>query len=184
MKSEKKLKERLLSEMYLMKEVAPQAQNETDLKARYQKYLIEFKPDSEVKLSHIALDTEAAAKEVINSLSKGTDFEKLRKEKGNTGSESSDRYFPLNMVPEDIRKELSSLKKGEYTKKAIKIGEGWHVFKIIDKRPTKPRPYEEEKFLLSQMIMQENMEKLITKLRKQYNVEEFNEDGTAITAKK
>lgn len=179
----KKLSERLLSEMYLMKEIAPKAQNEADLKARYQKYLIEFKADQEVKLSHIALDTEAAAKEVISALSKGANFEKLRKEKGNASSESSDRYFPLSMIPEDIRKGLAPLKKNEYTKKPIKIGEGWHVFKIIDKRATKPRPYDEEKFLLGQMIMKDEMDKLIVKLRKQYNVEEFNEDGTPISAK-
>lgn len=179
----KKLSERLLSEMYLMVEVAPKAQNESALKARYQKYLVEYKTGKEVKLSHIAVDTEASAKEIVSALSKGTNFEKLRKEKGNNASENSDRYFPVTMIPGEIGAAISALKKGEYTKKPLKVGDGWHIFKVLDMRDSKPGTYEEVKPLLAQAIMADEMKKLGDKLRKQFNVEEFNEDGSPMIQK-
>ena len=42
----------------------------------------------------------------------------------------------------------------------------------------KPGSYEEVKPMLAQLIMKEEMDKLISKLEKQYSVERFNEDGT------
>ena len=173
-----KLKERVLFENYLVKELAPKASNETTLQQQYQKYLVEFKSGKEIKISTIALSTEKEAKEVIEALGKGAPFDKLQKEKGLASSENSDRYIPVFRMPDDLKKRFKAVAKNEVTKEPIKIADTYHVIKITDMRDSKPGTFEEIKPILSQLILRDEMEKLIKKLENQYKVQKFNEDGT------
>ncbi len=179
------MKEDLLGRMFLMKELAPKAENESALKARYAKYVVEFKKDKEYSLRHIAIKTEDEAKTILASLAKGEDFAKLAKEKSFAPSREKDGdegYIPSNAMPDFVKKPIVALKKGEYNKEAIKTDNGFHIFKVEDIRDTSPLKYEEAKNMLKQVIMQEEMVKLMERLNKQANVEKFNEDGTPVTA--
>lgn len=173
-----KLKERVLFESYLIKELEPKASNATALNQKYQTYLVEFKSGKEIKISTIALSTEKEAKEVISALGKGASFDKLQKEKGLASSENSDRYIPVLRMPEELKKKFNTVAKNEVTKEPIKIADTYHVIKIVDMRDSKPGKFEEVKPLLSQVILREEMDKLLTKLENQYKVQKFNEDGT------
>ncbi|MBO7537291.1 MAG: peptidyl-prolyl cis-trans isomerase [Alphaproteobacteria bacterium] len=174
-----KLKERVLFETYLIKELEPKASNETTLKSKYQQYLVEFKSGKEIKISTIALNTEKEAKDVINALSKGAPFDKLQKDKGLSAlSENSDRYVPVSRMPEDLKSKFKEVAKNAVTKEPIKIADAYHVLKITDMRDSKPGTFEEIKPILSQLILRDEMEKLIKKLENQYKVQKFNEDGT------
>lgn len=178
------IKEDLLGRMFLMKELAPKAGNEAALKARYAKYVVEFKKDKEYSLRHIAVKTEDEAKTVLASLAKGEDFAKLAKEKSFAPSKEKDGdegYIPSNAMPDIVKKPITSLKKGEYNKEAIKTDNGFHIFKVEDVRDSSPLKYEEAKNMLNQVIFQEEMVKLMERLMKQAKVEKFNEDGTPAT---
>ena len=174
-----KLKERVLFESYLVKELEPKASNETTLKQKYQQYLVEFKSGKEIRLSTIALNTEKEAKDVIDALNKGAPFDKLQKDKGLSAlSENSDRYVPVSRMPEDLKSKFKEVAKNAVTKEPIKIADAYHVLKITDMRDSKPGTFEEIKPILSQLILRDEMEKLIKKLENQYKVQKFNEDGT------
>lgn len=173
-----KLKERVLFESYLVKELEPKASNETVLQQRYKDYLVEFKSGKEMKISTIALNTEKEAKEIINALGKGAPFDKLQKEKGLASSENSDRYIPVSRIPEDLKNKFKAVAKNEVSKEPVKIADTYHVIKIVDVRDSKPGTFEELKPVLSQLILRDEMEKLIVKLESQYKVQKFNEDGT------
>lgn len=176
-----RMKDELLARTFLMKEVAPKAENESVLKARYTKYLVEFKKGKEHHLYHIMLASEAEAKKVLESLAKGEDFAKLAKEKSMAPSKEKDGdegFIPLNILPSPIKEKLTALKSGEYTKEFIKTEGGFHIFKVAESRDTAPQKYEEVKDMLKQMIVQEEIMKMIGRLEKQYNVEKFHEDGT------
>ncbi len=173
-----KIKERVLFENYLMKEVGPKASNETALDQQYKKYLIEFKSEKEVKLSTIALSTEKEAKEVIDALKKGAPFDKLQKEKGLGSSEKGNQYVPVAAMPEEFKKKFKSIAKNEVADEPVKIMDAYHVLKISDMRDSKPGKPEEVKPILSRMILKEEVDKLMDRLEKQYNVQKFNEDGT------
>ena len=173
-----KLKERVLFENYLVKELEPKASNKTTLQKHYQDYLVEFKSGKEIKISTIALSTEKEAKEVISALGKGAAFDKLQKEKGLASSENSDRYIPVLRMPDELKKKFNAVAKNEVTKEPIKIADTYHVIKIVDMRDSKPSKFDEIKPLLSQIILREEMDKLLTKLENQYKVQKFNEDGT------
>jgi peptidyl-prolyl cis-trans isomerase C len=176
-----RMKEELLARTFLMKEIAPKSENESVLKARYTKYLVEFKKGKEHQLHHIMVSSEDEVKKVLESLGKGEDFIKLAKEKSIAPSKDKggdEGYIPLNILPPQIKDKLTVLKKGEYTKEAIKTEAGYHIFKVGDNRDPVAQKYEEIKDTLKQMIVQEEIMKLIGRLEKQYNVEKFNEDGT------
>jgi len=173
-----KLKERVLFENYLVKELEPKASNETALKQKYQRYLVEFKSGKEVKISTIVLNTEKEAKEVIAALNKGAPFDKLQKNKGLALSENSDQYIPVSRIPEDLRNKFKQIEKNAITKEPVKIANTYHVLKITDMRDSKPGTFEEIKPILSQLILRDEMDKLIRKLESQYKVQKFNEDGT------
>ncbi len=177
-KQMEKIKERVLFENYLLKELGPKASNETALDNQYKKYLLEFKSEKEIKLSTIALSTEKEAKEIIEALKKGAPFVKLQKEKGLGSSEKGDQYVPVAAIPEEFRKKFKSISKNEVGSEPVKIMEAYHVLKIADIRDSKPGSAEEVKPMLSRMILKEEVDKLINRLEKQYNVQKFNEDGT------
>jgi peptidyl-prolyl cis-trans isomerase C len=177
-------RDELLARMFLMREVAPKAENESSLKARYTKYLVEFKKTKETHAFHIMVASEDEAKKAISELAKGKDFSALAKEKSIAPSKENggdEGYVPLSALPSPIKEALSALKEGEYTKNSVKSEDGsFHIFKITDSRDASPQKYEEMKDTLKQIIVQEEVAKLVSRLEKQYNVEKFNEDGTPL----
>ncbi|MDR2067599.1 MAG: peptidyl-prolyl cis-trans isomerase [Holosporaceae bacterium] len=182
-----RFKEELLGRTFLIRELAPKAENEAALKARYTKYLVEFKKGRECKVFHIMVSSEKAAKEALESLAKGADFSKLAAEKSEAPSKSKggeEGYIPLDMLPAEIKDKISALKDGEYTKDFLKTENGFHIFKITDSRDTTPQKFEEAKDMLKQVIMHEEMMKLLERLEKQAKVERFNEDGSPFTPAK
>jgi parvulin-like peptidyl-prolyl isomerase len=182
-----RFKEELLGRTFLVKEISPKAENEAALKARYTKYLVEFKKGREHRVFHIMLSTEKAAKEVLASLAKGADFSKLATEKSEAPSKSKggeEGYIPLDMLPAEIKDKIAALKEGEYTKDFLKTENGFHIFKVADSRDTTPQKFEEAKEMLKQVIMHEEMMKLLERLEKQAKVERFNEDGSPFVSGK
>lgn len=173
------IKDKLLVESYVMKNLGAQAPTEATLKARHTKYLIEFKKQKETHVFNIVVDTEAKAKEVVAKLSKGADFKKLINEYSLYKDHAEDgAWLILGMLPPPLKTPLTKLKKGEYTKEPVKMGSLFAIFKVGETRDTEPLKYEDAKGMLSQLIMQEKFRDLIVKLVKQYDVKVFKEDGS------
>lgn len=173
------IKRRLLTEAYIMRSVGAQAPSETELRARHAKYLIEFKTQKESHVFNIIVDSEKKAKEVIEKLKKGADFKKLIQEYSLYKDHADEgSWFVLDVLPPQLKEPLSKLKKGEFSKEPVKMGNLFAIFKIDDVRDSKPMQYEEAKGVISQLIMQEKLRDLILKLIKQYDVKVFKEDGS------
>ena len=81
-------------------------------------------------------------------------------------------------MPDDLKKKFKAVAKNEVTKEPVKIADTYHVIKITDMRDSKPGTFEEVKPILSQLILRDEMDKLMSKLENQYKVQKFNEDGT------
>ena len=174
-------KEELLGRMLLMSELSPKTENEAVLKARYTKYLVEFKKGKEFNILHIMVNTEKEIKEVLAALAKGEKFSKLAGEKSVAPSKDKggdEGYVPIDMMPPQIKDKLIYLKEGEYTKEYIKTDNGYHVFQVVSIRETSPQKYEEAIPMLKQVIMHEEATKLLDRLKKTVKVERFSEDGT------
>ncbi|MDR1982477.1 MAG: peptidyl-prolyl cis-trans isomerase [Holosporaceae bacterium] len=173
----------LLVRELLIKELSPKVENESALKARYTKYLIEFKKGKEFKIYHIMVATEKEGNDILASLEKGDDFSELAKSKSSAPSKDKggeEGYIPIDLMPPQVKDKVILLKVGEYTKDFVKTENGYHIFKVADIRDTTPQKYEEALPMLKQVLMHEEMVKLIERLEKQAKVEKFNEDGTPV----
>jgi peptidyl-prolyl cis-trans isomerase C len=178
-------KEDQLGRMLLMVELSPKIENESALKARYTKYLVEFKKCNEFKVFHIMVNTEAEAKDVLAALGKGEDFSKLAKEKSIAPSKDKggeEGYIPVDMLPPQIKDKVIGLKAGEYSKEFTKTDNGYHIFKVADIRETTPQKYDDAVPMLKQVIMHEEATKLLDRLKKGAKIERYHEDGTIASA--
>ncbi|MDR0753662.1 MAG: peptidyl-prolyl cis-trans isomerase [Holosporaceae bacterium] len=179
--SVEQFKEDQLGRMLLMIELSPKIENESALKARYTKYLVEFKKCNEFKVFHIMVNTETEAKDVLAALNKGEDFSKVAKVKSIAPSKDKggeEGYIPIDRLPPQIKDKIVCLKAGEYSKEFVKIDDGYHIFKVADIRETTPQKYDDAMPMLKQVIMHEEATKLLDRLKKGAKIERYNEDGT------
>ncbi|MDR2268367.1 MAG: peptidyl-prolyl cis-trans isomerase [Holosporaceae bacterium] len=177
----------LLVRLYLLKEIYSKIENEQTLRARHIKYVAEFKKAKESHLYHIMVDSENNAKKILELLKNGEDFsaiaekESVAHSKKNGGDEG---FIQLDKLSDPIKSKLTALKPGEYTKEFIKTEDGFHIFRVTESRDTAPQKFEDCKGILREEVFQEEFAKLMDRLKKQYNVEIFEEDGTPIKATK
>lgn len=133
----------------------------------YNKLVDSLKGKEEIKVSHILLDAEEKAKEVKKKLSKGAKFSDLAKESSlDDGSKATGGELGYIMkgqlVPEFEEKALS-MKVNEISD-PVKTQFGWHIIKVLDKRPAKIPTKEEAKQGINAKLSREIVEKYFTDL--------------------
>jgi peptidyl-prolyl cis-trans isomerase C len=156
------------------------------IKARYEKFVSEQPAQTEIRASHILVATEDEAKDIIRQLDGGADFAALAKEKSTDPSAKQNGgdlgYFTASdMVPE-FSQAVFAMEKGESSKVPVKSHFGWHVIKVVDKRPKAPPTLEETHSHIEELLSGELLTAYLTTLRGAATVEKFNPDGTPITA--
>lgn len=143
-----------------------------DLRAEYDKQTASMAID-EYRASHILLEDEANAKEVIDALAAGEDFAELAKSRstGPTGPTGGDLgWFQLaNMVPA-FSNALESMKVGETSAAPVQSEFGWHVIQLVDKRGTNKPKYEDSVGELRNMIMRDRLTMMIDQLREDADI--------------
>ena len=99
-----------------------------------------------VKASHILVDTEAEAKEIIASLKKGEEFNRLAMEKSKDPSAKTNGgdlgYFQKGVMVPAFETAAFSLPVGEISD-PVKTDFGYHVIRVDDKQPAKVVKYSE-----------------------------------------
>jgi peptidyl-prolyl cis-trans isomerase C len=137
------------------------------MQKRYQDLVAKSLNSDEVHARHILLATEAVANEVIVALDKGGDFATLAKEKstGPSGPSGGDLgFFKAKDMVGPFSKAAFAMKKGEYTKKAVKTQFGWHVIYVVDRRKGAAPGIEESRETLVQQITRDLRADLIKQL--------------------
>ncbi len=152
------------------------------LKAKYDELVKQVKPVEEVHARHILVKTEAEAKDIIKQLDKGADFEKLAKEKSTdpgSGESGGDLgYFTKDKMVPEFATVAFSLDKGKYTETPVHTQYGWHVIQVLDKRDQPLPAFDQVKPQLTNLVLQEEVRKVVDDLRKSAKIERFNADGT------
>ena len=179
--------EKLIVERFVDKTTVP----EKEIKAYYESHMNLFKQPEQVKASHILIKVDPKAKEsekedalkkirdVQKKQIKGDDFAKLAKEysQGPSNAKGGDLgYFKRGQMVPAFEKVAFKLKPGEVSD-IVKTRFGYHLIKVVDKKPESTIPYEEIKDKLGQYLKQEKVQKeikqLVEKLRKEAKVEMF-----------
>jgi peptidyl-prolyl cis-trans isomerase C len=173
--------EQVIQEVVIRRHIET-AMTEDAIKARYDRFVTEQPPQTEVHAQHILVASEAEAREVITQLAGGADFSTLAKEKSTDPSAKQNGgdlgYFgPGDMVPE-FEKAAFALEKGQISKDPVKSQFGWHVIKVVDRRERTPPTLDQARGQIEEMLSGELVTAYVTSLRSSAKLEMFNPDGT------
>lgn len=157
------------------------------VKAAYEEMIKDFKPATEVHARHILVKTEDEAKELIAALDKGIDFVELAKKKstGPSGPNGGDLgFFGAGQMVPAFEKAAFELKKGEYTKTAVKTQFGFHVIKVEETRESDAPKFEESEEELKGKIANDAVTAYLNDLRKSAKIVMLDKDGKEIKTDK
>ncbi|UWQ01596.1 peptidylprolyl isomerase [Aliiroseovarius crassostreae] len=112
------------------------AVTEEALQAAYDEVFANAEPSPEYNASHILVETEEAAKELVTKLEAGTDFAELAKEfstgpSGPNGGELG--WFGPGMMVKPFEEAVVALEPGQVSA-PVETQFGWHVVKLNDSR--------------------------------------------------
>ena len=168
--------EKVLMQAFLSKYVQENIKEE-NLKASYNNFIADETSREEIKASHILIDTESEAIDVINMLNDGDDFAELAKNKstGPSGPSGGDLgWFKRGQMVPPFEKAAFSLNKNEISQRPVQTQFGWHVIKIFDKRIPEAPSYESMKNKLIQDLERKIVSKKIQDLRNNALIEKLS----------
>ena len=168
--------EKVLMQAFLSKYVQKNISEES-VKASYNNYIADETSREEIKASHILLDTQNEAVEVIKMLNNGDDFAEVAKNKstGPSGPSGGDLgWFKRGQMVPPFENAAFSLGKNEISQKPIRTQFGWHVIKVFEKRIPQAPSYENMKNNLIQDLERKIVSKKIQDLRNNALIEKLS----------
>ncbi len=115
---------------------------ETSIKNAYDKFVADTASREQITASHILLETEAEANEIITELQNGSDFATLAKEKSTGPSGPSGGLlgtFPRGQMVPAFEVAAFELEAGAFSEAPVQTQFGWHVIKV-DAKEISPAP--------------------------------------------
>ena len=168
--------EKVLMQAFLSKYVQKNISEES-VKASYNNYIADETSREEIKASHILLDTQNEAVEVIKMLNNGDDFAEVAKNKstGPSGPSGGDLgWFKRGQMVPPFENAAFSLGQNEISQKPIQTQFGWHVIKVFEKRIPQAPSYENMKNNLIQDLERKIVSKKIQDLRNNALIEKLS----------
>lgn len=149
---------------------------------RYEMYVATQPAVDEVRARHILVDSEEAAREIINELNNGADFATLAKERSTDRASAEERggdlgYFVREEMVAPFADAAFALETGTYTKDPVQTDYGWHVIMVDDRRIRAAPPLDEIRDELENQIAAELIQGLLDELRADATVELFDYEG-------
>ena len=172
------VKKKLLVEMDLKKKLDAEIKlPDEELKKVYEQYKEKFKTGEQIRASHILVKDEKTALEVQAQLKKGTPFADLAKKYStdSTATKGGDLgWFDRGKMVPEFDATAFALKDGE-TSGIVKTNFGYHIIKVVGKRPAGYAPFEEVKEQIKAAILptkqQEVFQKVKSELKKGAKIE-------------
>lgn len=134
---------------------------EKDAKAYYEANKDSYKVD-EVTASHILVEKEATAREILDKLKAGEKFEDLAKQYGTDGTKDNGGSlgtFGRGAMVKEFEDAVFAMKPGEISE-PVKTEFGYHIIKLTDKKQG-TKTYDEVKdSIISDLVAKEAQEKI------------------------
>ena len=132
-----------------------------DVKTYFEENKESFATPEQVEASHILVEDEATAKEIIKKLNDGEDFAKLAKEystdKSNAEKGGALGYFGRGEMVEPFENAAFSMNVGDISKEPVKTDFGYHIIKVTDKKEAKEADFETSKEQARDMLVEERV---------------------------
>ncbi len=157
----------LLASTVVRRMLSENTPSEDAIKKEYETAVAAMK-GKEYKASHILVDSEDKAKEVIAELKKGDKFAELAKAKSSDSSAANGGdlgwFTPSMMVP-PFAQAVAKMEKGKYSEVPVQTPFGWHVILLEDVRDAKPPSLDELRPQIAQMLQSRMVNDYLEKLR-------------------
>lgn len=148
---------------------------EEALRGRYDRFVEEFQPQSEIHARHILVASEDEAKAVIAELDAGGDFTAIAKAKSTdtgSGADGGDLgFFTADQMVPEFSEAAVALEPGTYSKTPVQSRFGWHIIKVEEMRQTTPPGFEEARPEIENRLQQEIIAELVAGLREDARIE-------------
>ena len=169
---------RTLKASQAMNEILNDYPTENDLNKAYEKIKASFANQKEYNASHILLETENEAIEILNQLKEGKSFENLAKNYSigpSAENGGSLGWFSTGqMVPEFEAAAL--MLEIEEVSSPIQTQFGWHIIKLNNQRIKSIPELKELRNEITQSLQQEFIENYINKIAEEMKIEILIED--------
>lgn len=142
---------------------------DADLKREYDRQLGLMGNTADLKqyrVSHMLLGTEERARDVVARVGRGESFNAIAQQESSEKSAGivSDWLLPSQLGPE-VTAGLLKLEKGGVSAAPIRVGAGWLLIKLEDRRQFMAPTFEESKVNLRATLMREMQAELVRQLR-------------------
>lgn len=174
--AQEELARKLYLEKKVEKKVTPKA-----VEKFYKGYKDNFKPEKEIKASHILVKDESTAKNIIAKLNKGEDFNALA-DKYSLDKQAELGYFNKGVMVEEFWDAADAMKKGTYSKKPVKTQFGYHIIKVEDIRDTKPLPLSKIEPQIKARLTQKAIAETFEEINKNSKIERYDLKGKPMKA--
>lgn len=175
----------LLYNYYVVKQAEKQV-DDAAVRNRYDQMVSQMPEGEEVDVSHILLETEEEAKEVIKLVTEGTPFADLARERskdpGSAANGGSYGWVEKGKFVPEFEEAAFALEPNTFTSEPVQSQFGWHVILVADRRPIQPPAFEEVSDRLREQMAQGNIRGVIQDAIAGATVERFDLNGNPIAA--
>ena len=153
------LEEQLTLEALYRQVVAGQEVGPQEVADYYEQNKEQFVIPEQVRASHILLNTEEEARQVLAQLRGGARFEQLAAERSVDPSAKENQgdlgYFDREAsLAAEFKEAAFSLKVGEVTPSPVKTQFGYHLIRLVDRTPARQQPLEEVRGAIVERLRQ------------------------------
>ncbi|MGM9943298.1 MAG: peptidylprolyl isomerase [Lysinibacillus sp.] len=152
-----------------------------DVKTYFEENKDNFSTPEQVEASHILVEDEATAKEVIEKLNAGEDFATLAKEystdKSNAEKGGELGFFKRGEMVSEFEDAAFAMNVGDVSKEPVKTEFGYHIIKVTDKKEAKEADFETSKEEARKMLVEERVNeqysKWVTEKMEEYDIKTY-----------
>ncbi len=163
-----------LRDLYMEKVISEKVTEEA-VKARYDEEAAKVGPQKEVSASHILVEDEATAKDLIKQINEGADFAKLAEENskdpGSAARGGSLGFFGQGQMVPAFEEAAFALGDGEMTQEPVQSRFGYHIIKVDESREKPVPTFEQVGDQIRQLMIREAFVDEVAKLKETAEIE-------------
>ncbi len=165
----------------MLAKLSSEAVTDAVVKKTYEDAAKDYKPQDEYHAMHLVVSTEEQAKDALKRVKAGEDFGKVAAEvskdpgakNGDLGWRVKDEWLP------EFAEQVVKLSPGQVSD-PVKTQVGWHVIKLVEKRPRKFPSQEELRGEISRYLSETARRSLLERLKQTAQIERADQPPAAV----